>query len=547
MNILVIGKTACGISGLASSISAALPGSRLLQNVRDISELCQPPSPERPVVAGLRLEDWDAAPHLRLAAANNELPLKFERVLLVVRDFRDEMVERLLTYPSRGLHLDRCDGRARAWLSAVREKEAGKHPRSFAELAASMNQILGARLNPISGCDHAAAHLLRGKFASVRVVRYEDLQAKGSQALGEALGDEVAERIQLDRFPALDYEPIVPGSWKTFFTHDDVNEFSEAWGQFLRPMNCGDWSGLTDLPAGARPWSSLVIASLDSNGPQASLPEAGSGADVAPVRRRILYVHVAKTGGSTVNDYITSNLPGEEILTHAESSAAWHTRSRWPELERFAFISGHVSLPACAARLHIGDYVRVASFREPAQQLASHLAWVRQLSEPGNESFLAGHPREVQEISRQLRGLDLADPDQLSHFIHSLDGYAVGLFDNAQCRYLARIPHKTRMTQAHLDEALCRLGMIDIVGITEQLDQTLVLIAATMGWTRPAGVTRLNAGKSRFGLDAGNPAFVEAVQSVIWADLILYAVAKKRFLAGGAGPALHSIAGNAEA
>ncbi len=529
MNILVIGKAACGIGQVAEAISAAIPGSVLHKGVREIHPLCTPVGSEGGVVVGLQLEDWEAAPHLRIAAANNEFPLKFDRVVLVVRDFRDEMVERLLTFVGTKLRVDQCDPRARAWLADVRRKEKGEEPNSFTDLVTRLNQHFGRRYTPITGADHAVLQLLRARFPLLKVVRYEELLVNGPGALVEALGHELSRHIRLQDFPCVEFQPIEPGSWKHFFTQDDIARLAEPWAPFLKATNCDDWkgSGAVALP---NAWSSLVACCLDQARSYTATAKSGSAPKAASTPRRILYVHVAKTGGSTLNDFVVQNMPGAATRLHVESDPAWEAHSRWPELGKYAFVSGHVSLPAYAARLALRDYVRIATFREPARHLVSHIAWVRHLSEPGNERFFAGHPSEVQEMSRRLAALDLADPNQVAEFVQSLDGYAVGLFDNAQCRYLLQIPHRSRVAKLHVDEAVCRLGMLDIVGLTEEMDRTLAVVASRMGWPAPTTVSQMNIGTRRYGMNASDPAFVEAVQPAIWGDLLLYAEARKRFL-----------------
>jgi hypothetical protein len=213
---------------------------------------------------------------------------------------------------------------------------------------------------------------------------------------------------------------------------------------------------------------------------------------------KILYVHVGKTAGTALNKYIGSHFDAEECRVHIENDPHWATTNVSKYICR-RFLSGHISLPRFMGSYPFHDYYKMATFRRPIDHIISHLSWVRHLSDKGQESFLAGHPAWVQDISRKLSTLDFSESNQLSIFARTLTNMEAALFDNSQTRYLLNIPGSKLVDKSKMMEALRNLDFLDRVGTTEKYSETLILLARDMGWSIPSISERLNEPKLNMG------------------------------------------------
>lgn len=171
------------------------------------------------------------------------------------------------------------------------------------------------------------------------------------------------------------------------------------------------------------------------------------------MKNKILYVHIAKTGGSSVNRFISSHFSPAEVITHVEGSPGWHSRI---SNEKILFISGHVFYPVFKDLLGpLDGYLKVIVLRNPIQHVISHLAWVRHLSDPeGRARFrLDSHPEPVQEMSLKLAKINLGDPMHISKFISEVNAFEKELMDNTQTRYLSKMIPGVSISKSHVDLA----------------------------------------------------------------------------------------------
>jgi hypothetical protein len=119
----------------------------------------------------------------------------------------------------------------------------------------------------------------------------------------------------------------------------------------------------------------------------------------------IVYVHVPKTAGSTVNKVLwlcshrgqghCEEIPRPKLLEAAR---------------RFDWLSGHLGREGFASSLVWLDrpIEYFAAVREPVSQLLSHLNWTFEIYNRGQEFFLA-HPRKSQLISNDVRATDFSN------------------------------------------------------------------------------------------------------------------------------------------
>lgn len=154
-------------------------------------------------------------------------------------------------------------------------------------------------------------------------------------------------------------------------------------------------------------------------------PRRQGAQDTAPL---VLFVHVPKTAGSTVNHHLAqTGIPGASHVEHWIDTPAEVLRRTCG----LGWVSGHVSLPGMQRLAALTR--RPARFftliREPTAQVASHYNWLIEIFQRGT-TFYNGHPPRIREISERIRSSDNSD---VCAVIENLQRHA-GLFLNQQSR-----------------------------------------------------------------------------------------------------------------
>ena len=241
--------------------------------------------------------------------------------------------------------------------------------------------------------------------------------------------------------------------------------------------------------------------------------------------RKLFFLHIPKTAGSSVNDSLQKQLQKVPTYTHIEG-----IEERWQQLLDSRFLSGHITYPVYEKVFSTANFILAAFFREPYQHLVSHLNWVRHLSEPEKQDFLLEHPQVIQNISKRLSTLDFTSTDMWALFVKDMKPVQFGLFDNLQVRYLSDVQHGERVNEGHLQQALQRLKNIHLVGIAEHFNDSMSLIHQAMGFDAPAekGV-RSNVNSFSYGTKSSEVEFQKAVEPLVKFDRILYQQALLQF------------------
>jgi len=157
-----------------------------------------------------------------------------------------------------------------------------------------------------------------------------------------------------------------------------------------------------------------------------------------------VFIHVPKTAGSTVNDYL------ERLSAHGSSHIeSWINDDAVAseKMLQLDWVSGHVQFPQMRARLAANTARHLRFFtliRDPIKQLMSHYNWLIEIYHRGNV-FYDGHPQRIKEISQAIRASDNDDPRTIIRQISA----APGLFLNQQSRTvlgdLSHIPSKDEL------------------------------------------------------------------------------------------------------
>ncbi len=207
---------------------------------------------------------------------------------------------------------------------------------------------------------------------------------------------------------------------------------------------------------------------------------------------RIFFMHVPKTGGSTVNRFLAAQVPRDRAIVQAQHGFSALDPSDYD------LISGHLSYPDAMAKPGLEAFCAVTVLRDPVAQLASHLDWVALQVRHWRQLWAMRRNPEIRALGRKLNGLDLSDPGALDRFLSASETPRErAFFDNCQLRYLLGIDPSMPVGAHHVSDAVARLDRFACVGVTEDLRATLECLAARFNMRAPGGVRRANRNHRR--------------------------------------------------
>lgn len=181
--------------------------------------------------------------------------------------------------------------------------------------------------------------------------------------------------------------------------------------------------------------------------------------------KKIFFIHIGKTGGSSFNAFLGKYLNGEE---HCEKYLDLDGKNflNIEHLKTLDYISGHLkSTIFTKNNFSRKDYFLMTFLRDPVRQLISQLNWVMHIYDI-SPKFFYGHPEKIQQISLELRQLDLYDPDSLLLALRKFQG----LFKNNQSRYFIANPEAVGS-----ESVINSMSKLDMIGFTEYYEDSLKL------------------------------------------------------------------------
>jgi len=235
----------------------------------------------------------------------------------------------------------------------------------------------------------------------------------------------------------------------------------------------------------------------------------------------LLYVHIAKTAGSTVNKVLTEWFGQDSSLVHAESKIHWKDRVKNKNVK---FLSGHIPYQVFNKASELNSYKKAITFREPYSHVVSHLSWIRALSLQENKARYKAHPKYIQILSDKLASYDLSCPMRLTEVINSFIPIEYRLLDNTQTRYIRCDIDKVSVDDIDFISAVDSLKCFDFVGLDNDISGFLAQIADEYAFENIEEERRENVLNDKFGMDINRPEIKEALFPLVQYDLKLYDV-----------------------
>ena len=242
--------------------------------------------------------------------------------------------------------------------------------------------------------------------------------------------------------------------------------------------------------------------------------------------KKLFFMHIAKTAGSSLNDFLEQHFINNKTRTHLEGAQLGEGKF---DINKYDFLSGHLRIIRIENILNLSKFTKITILRKPVEHLASHLKWVRHISDDVNSRFFKSHKQDIKELSLKLRNINFSNPKDLDMFFNNMNDMEINLFDNCQTRYF--LPHQvyTKLEQSHLNYAIKTLEKFSLVGIMEEYKKFIEKLCQIMNWETPTSTKRKNISSNNYGLDLNNKDILKILNSNVKFDNILYKKAHEQF------------------
>ncbi len=240
----------------------------------------------------------------------------------------------------------------------------------------------------------------------------------------------------------------------------------------------------------------------------------------------VYFMHIPKTAGTSVNSFMGQllGLKPKEMLIRFDTMKDWRKPGF---LDGYRFVSGH-SRYAYASKYHdLSRFFTFTLIREPYSQLASFFNWHRTLSDPDHE-YYRFLDLAFMAVGARLRAMDFESLDEWQRFVDNLDPFSRNSFDNFQTRFFVETDagyESINEEQSQL--AIERLANFDFVATTENLQESLALLSAQLGFDQIPSVPCENQSPINETPNFESPELRELLKPLVKHDLELYKSAQE--------------------
>jgi hypothetical protein len=231
--------------------------------------------------------------------------------------------------------------------------------------------------------------------------------------------------------------------------------------------------------------------------------------------RPLIFIHIPKTGGSTMGQILDRRHDREQIAVY---SGVEQVRGDFFHLAaekqaRLRLVRGH--MPFGMHEVFAGPVDYMTMFRHPVERVLSLYYHAAGRQDPGNY------------LHDRVGGAGLS----LGEF---LEGRVTVEMDNLQTRMLAGWTdcYETgfgECTEAMLERALSNLRRLTVFGLTERFDESVLLAHKLLGWDGPPGYVSVNVTAGKPWRGSVHPGAIETIKRYNALDLRLYAAAETLF------------------
>lgn len=241
------------------------------------------------------------------------------------------------------------------------------------------------------------------------------------------------------------------------------------------------------------------------------------------MKKKYLFVHIAKAAGSSVNKFFMDALGRERCAVHLESNPQWQTEEGRAEiLAKHDYLSGHLVYWDFKSKVDLSQFNVFTFLRDPREHVISHLAWIRHIADPGQEKRFDAHPEYIQHLAKKLSQVDFLDRQSVSSFVDNLTPVEFALLDNPQTRYLRSGRNRGAVNTDDVFDAVQILREIDVFGLVDRINSDLEQVAKLGGVAANSFSLKENVQTEKYGMSLQNSELFNALNRLIRSDLALY-------------------------
>jgi len=248
-NILVLGKAKTGTTVISKTIEKSLPGQvtyHLEPKTIAFFESENVLLRESSHVVKIIFEHWTQTPYLRKAIIHNEAGMKFEKLVCIVRDIRDEIISRLmywvLPYSRKNTMQQQ---KLELWIDLLERKEKQPNDISLRQMIIEFGRIFNTNpdnmLNGIISQSVQYQNFLDNISRNFILVRYEEFLKGHTEELADYLNVNLSDDRSVGK---LDHTRRSGSfnNWKQVFTEEDIKYFQPKLDVILNKNGYTDWS-----------------------------------------------------------------------------------------------------------------------------------------------------------------------------------------------------------------------------------------------------------------------------------------------------------------
>jgi hypothetical protein len=243
---------------------------------------------------------------------------------------------------------------------------------------------------------------------------------------------------------------------------------------------------------------------------------------------KVVFPHIMKTGGTSVNAWIQRHYAAGEVLTEA---SGWRELQSLPHelLSRKRFVRGHFGSRILAVFGPHNGFASLALLRDPAERVVSHF-WHLKRAADAHIEF-----KFVKEDSFGFRDF-LKHPEVTFIASDYQTGNLSGALDAIQDHYYTPL-YRSEVSPVNLDKAKEFIKSCAVVGLTERIDDFVAACAAHFGFFPTRLTSRARSYRREMSLDQDVLAQLRALNEN---DYELYEFVKARLRTPPTAPHLVS-------
>jgi len=224
MRVLVLGKAKTGTTLLTKTIQKNIPKAKLIQEPKSYDKLRNHKYIDsNNLVCKIIFEHWKNEKKILSNIVTNKNTIKFDKIVAVVRDPRDEFISRLCYFSKPYFQRNGFDSlKLKIWIDCVREKE--KHPatKTVIQLISEMNEIFNINFFKHIRIVNSFFQFENNHSSYIHTIKYEDLVDNKLNEIEKHLTFNLHNKDTTSNVIQLTLRSGSYNNWKEFFTTTDL-------------------------------------------------------------------------------------------------------------------------------------------------------------------------------------------------------------------------------------------------------------------------------------------------------------------------------------